>query len=299
MPPDPVCRSTAFRIGSISKLLTGATLLRLDDAGVVGLDDDVRDYATAFQSQSRPVSLAQLAGHTGGIRHYRGGEYFNTRRYPTVASALDVFARDSLLSEPGTEYTYSSYGYNLLGAALATAGGAPYHDVVGNRVLAPLGLTHTLPEWLATAAVGSEGDATGTRLRLATPYSASGDSIAPSPPFDSSDRVPSGGWVATAEDVASLGFSVTAPGFLSAGSRERMLRSQRLHDGTETGYSFGLRLGRDSAGRRIAHHGGTSIGARAFLLIYPDAGLALSLLANGPADFDESSLAPIAAEFLR
>jgi hypothetical protein len=58
------------------------------------------------------------------------------------------------------------------------------------------------------------------------------------------------------------------------------------------------RVGRDAAGRRIAHHGGRMRHLRAFLLLYPDQGVAVAVLANGPADFAEDEAARIASPFL-
>lgn len=282
----PVRRDTRFRTGSVSKVLTGAALLRLQDSGVVELDDDVRSLVPEVSWQPVPITLLQLAGHLGGIRHYGQGEYFNTRRYQRVPDAIGIFSADSLRSTPGTDYHYSSYGYNLLGAALAAAADAPYEQVVRMAVLEPLGLAHTAPEADVAAA------------EMATPHMVDEDNFVAEPHFDPSDRVPSGGWVASAEDVARLGAALLDSAFLSTESRTLMFRSQRTEGGEETGYSVGLRITTDSAGRAIAHHGGTSVGARAFLLVYPENGLSLAVLANGPAGFDETDLEQVAAAFL-
>jgi CubicO group peptidase (beta-lactamase class C family) len=119
-----------------------------------------------------------------------------------------------------------------------------------------------------------------------------------SPAFDPSDRLPSGGWVASAEDAARLGFALVDRGFLSESARALLLESQRTSAGEPTGTSIGVRTGVDAAGRRILHHGGTSVGARAFLLVYPDHGVAVALLANGPAEFAEAEVGRVAEVFL-
>jgi CubicO group peptidase (beta-lactamase class C family) len=284
---EPVCRSTRFRAGSVSKVLTGVALLRMGDAGAVDLDADVRDLVPQVAWQPGPITLRQLAGHLGGIRHYGAGEYFNMHRYERVADALEIFSGDSLRSVPGATYHYSSYGYNLLGAALEAAADTPYAALVRTTVLEPLALAHTNPESEVT--VGG----------MATPYVLDGDTLVEAPPFDPSDRLPSGGWVASAEDVARLGAALLYPDFVSDESRTLMLSSQRTSGGAETGYSVGLRIVTDARGRLIAHHGGTSVGARAFLLVYPDERLSVALMGNGPARFDEEDVARIAASFLR
>jgi len=283
----PACRDTRFRLGSVSKVVTALALLRLHDAGRLDLDDDVRGLVDAVAHQPAPITFRQLAGHLGGIRHYRSGaEYMNTRRYDRVGDALGIFAADSLVAPPGDTYQYSSFGFNLLGAALEPAAGSDYGAAVTHRVLDPLGLGSTSPEVASPAGV------------LATPYSMRDDSLQVSPAFDPSDRLPSGGWVASAQDAARLGYALVDPGFLSESARALLLESQRTSAGEPTGTSIGVRTGVDAAGRRILHHGGTSVGARAFLLVYPDYGVAVALLANGPAEFAEADVGRIVGRFL-
>lgn len=283
----PVCSDTRFRTGSVSKIVTAVAVLRLVDAGRIDLDADVREIVPAIANQPYPITVRQLAGHLGGIRHYRSAEeYLNTRHYDRVADALPVFANDSLISLPGTEYHYSSYGYNLLGAALGVVADKPYAEAVRELVLDPLGLHDTSPEASVPADV------------FATPYSVRDNGLVPSPSFDPSDRLPSGGWAATAADLASLGYALVDPGFLSEASQDLVLESQRTGAGEETGTSIGVRIGTDPAGRPILHHGGTSVGGRAFLLVYPEAGVSIAILMNGPAEYAEEAVERIAEPFL-
>lgn len=283
----PACRDTRFRLGSVSKVATALALLRLHDAGRLDLDADVRGLVDAVAHQPAAITFRQLAGHLGGIRHYRSGaEYMNTRRYERVGDALGIFAADSLVALPGQTYQYSSFGFNLLGAALEPAAGSVYAAAVAEWVLDPLGLVSTSPE--AASPAGA----------LATPYSLRDDSLRESPAFDPSDRLPSGGWVASAEDAARLGYALLDPAFLSETARALLLESQRMAGGEATGTSIGVRTGVDAVGRRILHHGGTSVGARAFLLVYPDHGVAVALLANGPAEFAEDEVGRVAEVFL-
>ncbi len=283
----PACRDTRFRLGSVSKVVTALALLRLHDAGRLDLDADVRDLVDAVARQPAAITFRQLAGHLGGIRHYRSGaEYMNTRRYERVGDALGIFAADSLVAPPGEAYQYSSFGFNLLGAALGPSAGSDYAAAVADWVLDPLGLARTSPE--AASPAGA----------LATPYSLRDDSLRVSPAFDPSDRLPSGGWVASAEDAARLAYALVDPGFLSEAARALLLESQRTAGGEPTGTSIGVRTGVDGAGRRILHHGGTSVGARAFLLVYPDHGVAVALLANGPAEFAEVDVGNVVEGFL-
>jgi CubicO group peptidase (beta-lactamase class C family) len=61
-------RQRSWRIGSVRKLLTVATLLRLAEEGRLHLDDPASRHIPDFPHGG--ITLRQLAGHLGGIRHY-------------------------------------------------------------------------------------------------------------------------------------------------------------------------------------------------------------------------------------
>src|SRR5207237_578105 len=88
----------------------------------------------------------QLAGHLAGIRHYRDREFLLNRRFATVRDGLAIFQDDSLLFPPGTRFSYSSYGWNLVSAVVEGASGEDFLPYISAHVFRPLGLTHTSPD---------------------------------------------------------------------------------------------------------------------------------------------------------
>ena len=139
----PTTATTLFRVGSVSKAFTAAALARLVQAGKIDLGAEVQEYVPSFPRKSEPITIAQLAAHQSGIRHYGGTEALSTVHYDSVSESLRIFAGDPLLFRPGSDHSYSSYGFNVLGAALEGAAGAGYVDVLREEVLSPLGLTRT------------------------------------------------------------------------------------------------------------------------------------------------------------
>jgi serine beta-lactamase-like protein LACTB, mitochondrial len=105
-------------------------------------------------------------------------------------------------------------------------------------------------------------------------------SLVVAPFMDLTDRCPSGGYVATAPDLARFGSAVFAAGYLTEAGRRLMLTPMRTAEGEPTGAGMAWRLGTDDTGRRVAHHGGEAMGSRAFLVVWPDVGVAVALLAN-------------------
>ena len=129
----PVTRTTRFRVGSVSKTLTATVAARLVQRGTLDLDAPIQRYVKSFPRKRGVVSVRRLLAHTAGIRHYRGAEALSTSRYRSVSDAIRVFAADPLLVEPGTRYGYSSYGFNLVGAAIEQIDGRPFGAAVDPR----------------------------------------------------------------------------------------------------------------------------------------------------------------------
>jgi len=140
----PVTPLTKFRVGSVSKPITAAGMGVLIEAGKLDLDAPVQKYVPDFPEKRWPITVRQVAGHVAGIRHYAGDEFLNNRRYPDVTTSLEIFEDDPLLFEPGTDYSYSSYGWNLLSAVVEGAAGEEFLSFMRDNVFEPLEMRHSL-----------------------------------------------------------------------------------------------------------------------------------------------------------
>ena len=267
---------TKFRIGSVSKSLTSIGLGLLVQEGKIDLDAPVQRYVPSFPRKQAPVTIRELAGHTAGIRHYRGNEMVIQRHYATVTEALEIFRNDTLLFTPGTRFSYSSYGFNLLSAALERAAGEPFVQFMTRRVFEPLGLEHTVAEY--------PDSLIPFRAHFYT-RADSGNGIVNAPYVDNSYKWAGGGFLSTTEDLARVGQLLLDGALLKSDSRQLLWTSQRTTDGKETGYGMGWFVDRDAAGRRRIYHSGGSVGGTAYLLIYPDEKLVLALLVNSDRTF--------------
>jgi serine beta-lactamase-like protein LACTB, mitochondrial len=150
----PICpelTDSARRGEPPSKTLTAVTAARLHQRRRLDLDAEVQRYVPAFPRKSQPITLRQLGGHLAGIRHYERSEPVNTRHYDTLASSLALFKNDALVAKPGERFSYSSYGFNLLGAAIEGAAGQPFGAAVQETVTRPLRMTRTSVEAAVTA----------------------------------------------------------------------------------------------------------------------------------------------------
>lgn len=266
----PVTPQTRFRIGSLSKLLTAAAVAKLYEQGSLDLDAPVQKYVASFPKKEFEITPRQLLGHLTGIRHYKSGEAISATRYESVSDALKIFQDDDLLYQPETKYQYSSWGYVLLSAAVEGASKKDFLDLMSEQVFSPLKMTNTFPD--------DNKKIVEYRSRF---YGKTADNKWNNEVYaDTSDRWAAGGFVSNAEDLVVFASEMMKNGYLKPETRSLIFTSQKLKDGKETGVGFAWRIGKDSKGRTIYHHGGASAGGRTFLLVYPESKIVVALFCN-------------------
>jgi len=263
-----VTNDTRFRLGSISKPITAVAAMQLVDQGRLDLDADIRRYVPGFPKKPWPITTRQLLAHLGGVRHYQGDEFDSVRRYVSVLEGLDLFKDDPLVHEPGTEYLYSTHGYSLLGAVVEAAAGRPFVEHVRLAVLDPAGMASTRDDDAREPIAGrAQGYFKGSDGRLRV-----------SEPADTSYKIPGGGFIATAADVARFGSALLEARLLSPASLAAMLTPQKTRAGRAHGYGLGLSV-RAGPPREAWHTGGQQ---RVSTVMYlrPDSGVVVVLLTN-------------------
>ena len=284
----PATAETRFRVGSVSKPITAAAIGVLLERGALDLDAPVQQYVPSFPTKRWPITTRQVAGHIAGIRHYNGDEFLSSTRYATVLEGLTIFQGDTLLFQPGTRYSYSSHGWNLVSAAIEGASGEPFLSFMQTQVFGPLGLTSVVADH--TDSIVPQRTRFYERTREG--------GIINAPYVDNSYKWAGGGFLSTAEDLARFGMAHLDPGFLKPETVEMLWASQHLTDGRATDYGIGWGSGTDHEGRRVVHHGGSSVGGRAFLVLFPAERVVVALLSNASAPMTFSTAWTIAEPFL-
>jgi len=266
----PARPGTMYRLASVSKPITAVAVLQLVERGRIDLDAPVRRYVPGFPEKPWPVTSRQLLAHFGGIRHYVTGERLDaTRRYVSVLEGLDVFKDDPLVHEPGTSYLYSSYGYNLLGAVVEAASGMRFEDYLRKNVLDPAGIE----------TIRDDGGGVPIPNRAGGYVRTPAGEVRNAPPADTSYKVPGGGLLGTAPDVARFASALENGVLLRRDTLSGMLTRQKTKTGRTVGYGLGWDL-RERKGRREAVHSGGQEGVSNILYLQPDHGLAVVILTN-------------------
>ncbi len=263
-PIDP--ETTKFRIGSTSKALTGFALARLAQEDAFDLDMPVSHILTDLPTHYDGVTIGQLAGHIGGVRHYKDiSELGNTTEYTTSRDALEIFVNDPLVASPGVNYSYSTYGYTVISAALETRFQKSFLDLMSETVFDPLGMPNTVPD----------------RLGIESPertqfyYLDENMDLVIGDEINSSNKWAGGGYLSPAKDLANFGLAHFDESVLGADARALLWTRQKEASGTQAPYGVGWFI----EDGWVQHPGG-ALGGSTLLRIYPDEEVVIVLIAN-------------------
>ena len=146
----PVTDATLFNIGSSSKSVSAWGAMRLVDEGRIGMDDSVERRLSRWHlpPSSFPadgVSLRRLLSHTAGlsVSGYRGWGPDDV--IPSLEQSLsgqdNGAGAVSIVSVPGSGWSYSGGGYTLMQLLLEEVSGRHFADYMRDAVLRPLGMS--------------------------------------------------------------------------------------------------------------------------------------------------------------
>lgn len=284
----PVTPITKFRIGSVSKSLTAAAVARLVQEGKLDVDTPVQRYVPTFPDKGVVITTREVGGHLAGIRHYRDDDFENCAHYKNVVDALDVFKNDPLIAPPGTKFSYSSYGFNLISAVVRGAAGESFRKYMHDDVFEPLGMKNTTPD--------EEDTLVPNRARFYV-YEKDG-TYRNAPLTDNSYKWAGGGFLSTPSDLVTFGSAMLHSDFLNDDSRKLLFTPQHTNDGKPTEYGFGWFIHEKPGQPRVFEHSGGATGGSAHLLLYPDQGVVFAWTMN-TIGFEAKPLDEIGKVFVR
>ncbi|MBB5119667.1 hypothetical protein AF335_27850 [Streptomyces eurocidicus] len=195
-----------FRIGSNTKTFVATVMLQLVGEDKVRLDDTVDRWlpgvVDANGNDGRRITVRQLLQHTSGLPDYDESlhileeEDFEKHRFDDYAprDLVDLALRQKPLFEPGKGWSYSSTGYILAGMIIEKATGHRWSEEVRDRVIKPLGLTHTF--------------STGDRIGLPQPSARAYQQFKPGGPLIDSTEL-SMSWAGAAGDLVTTSNDLT------------------------------------------------------------------------------------------
>lgn len=272
--PAPATPEALFRLASVSKPLTATAILQLVERGKLDLEAEVQTYCPAFPKKQWPITSRQLLGHLGGIRHYNPdgkGDVpdDSAKHFATMEESLTLFANDPLVSQPGTAFHYSTYGYTLLGCVLEGAAHEKYLEYMRANIFAPAGMNVTqVDDNLAIIPHRSRW----YHREEKGPVQNAGV-------LDSSYKIPGGGFVSSAEDMARYEEAMLADKLVKRSTRDLLWTAQKTTDGKFTEYGMGWGVNQKFGLNLYGHNGGQQ-GTSTTITLAPEKHAGIVVLAN-------------------
>ncbi|HZO57051.1 MAG TPA: serine hydrolase domain-containing protein, partial [Bryobacteraceae bacterium] len=149
----PNSPDTKFRLGSITKQFTAASILQLSERGKLALDDPIAKHYPEAPAAWEKITIHQLLNHTSGIPSYTGLPEFFRKQSMIARNPVEIVKLTQempLEFDPGAKFKYNNTGYVLLGHVIEKISGGSYDEYVRKNLLEPLGLKDTGYDWNTT-----------------------------------------------------------------------------------------------------------------------------------------------------
>lgn len=266
-----------FHFASVSKTFVAAAIMQLVEKGKINLDDKLIDYLPYFRlkdSRYREITIKQVLNHTSGLGDVNDYEWGNPSNGP---KAIEDFVKDlvneELLFEPGSDWSYSNTGFNILGDLIEKVSGEPFEKYVARNIFEPLEMDISsfiypeIPEELRTSPHTWNG---AIEVSKVYPY----------------NRVhtASGTLNSSVEEMAKWALfylkndSLDKRTILTSESRQILWsKSMNLSDRPEIGLSWFIGEHRD---RRSIWHGGRDLGYTSYLVLLPEENISVIVASN-------------------
>jgi len=263
---------TVYRIGSLTKQFTAASVMRLVEQGRIDLDESITTYLPDYRRQGQGVTVRHLLTHTSGIKSYTdlGDAFWLEAGLHDLSHAgmRALFEDEPFDFAPGEEYRYNNSAYYLLGMIIEEASGRSYEDYLSENIFLPLGLS----------------DSSYCHESRITPHRAQGyeqseGALVNDGPISMNTPGAAGALCSTVLDLLSWTGALRSGRVVTAESYDAMTTPAQLNDGSLTAYGFGLGVGALGGHVRIGHTGGIN-GFSTVMAHYPDSDLDIVILSN-------------------
>jgi CubicO group peptidase (beta-lactamase class C family) len=260
----PNTPQTKFRLGSITKQFTAASILLLQERGKLSVQDPICKFFDNCPEAWKEITIHHLLTHTSGVPNYTSfPDWQKTMMIPvTMESLVGRFKDKPLDFKPGEKMSYSNSGYVALGHIIEKVAGASYESFLQKNIFGPLKMS------------GSGYDRAEPILKnRAAGYSFKDGKRINSEYLDMTVPHAAGALYSTVEDLFAWNEALFSDKLLSAKSREAMAPSDK------NGYAYGLVVTQHHK-RKMVLHGGNINGFDTFLARFPEEKVTIAVLRN-------------------
>jgi len=285
--------STVYRAGSLAKPLTATAVMQLAQSNQIDIDQPLNAYLPAFSIRSRfdttaaPITVRSVLSHHAGLPTDLTKGMWTDTSFTRVVEQID---EEYTAFPPELVFSYSNLGYTLLGHMVQAVSGTSYEDYMAHHLFRPLGMRHS-----------SMGEPAPARGPVAAGYR-DGRRFALLPIRD----LPAHGLYTSAEDMGRFMKALLSSGLrggyrlLDRATIEQMWEPQNLDVSLDldvvNGLGWFLENGSIPDGGVVVRHGGTTLVFGSEMILLPEWGLGVVVLAN--ADGARPIVSRLAEEIL-
>ena len=260
----PNTPATKFRLGSITKQFTAASILLLEERGRLKIEDKVSAYLPDAPESWGRITIYNLLTHTAGLPNFTSLPEYGTVKLSNapVEKIIATFRDKPLDFGPGEQMRYSNSGYLVLGAVIEKLTGGSYAKFVADNIFTPLGMKDSgydsnsalIPHRASGYIKGAAAVVNATYIHMSIPHAA-------------------GALYSTTGDLLKWEQALFAGKVVSPASLQKNTTPFK------NDYAFGL-TSRLEKGRRVIWHNGGIDGFNTSMAYYPDTKTVVIVLAN-------------------
>jgi len=267
----PVTPKTIFDVASVSKQFTGFAISTLIQSGKISPDDDVHKYLPELPDFGKKITISNLLHHTSGLRDWPEGLHIAGWRWEDPIYFEDiirmVYHQKQLDFDPGSRFSYSNTGYNLLAAIVEKVTGAPLKDWEEQNIFKPFGMEQS----------GIRDNYGSIINGRAVSYYAAGNGFNAS--SDALMAYGSSSLFTSVEDLSKWVIHFQQSVKTGDPVYERMIQTGQLGDSQIVHYGYGLEVN-DRQGIKIISHDGGWAGYHSIIINYPQRNISFIILSN-------------------
>ena len=270
----PATPETKFRIGSVTKQFTAAAILKLQEDGLLSVNDKLSKFIPDYP-RGDEVTLHHLLTHTSGIHSYTADPDFflNLGKKVEPEDIIKLFKGKEFNFNPGEKWLYCNSGYYLLGYIVQKVSGKTLGEYLKEQFFDPLGMKNT---GIYGSGLDLENEAEG--------YSYKSGKVEKATKWDMSQAGGAGAIYSTVDDLFTWNEAVFSGKALKEASLKAAFTPVKLNDGTIANamgakYGYGWMISETRGLKEIMHSGGFN-GFNAYLARYPEQSFTIVALVN-------------------
>lgn len=285
---EKITPATNFRLASVTKQFTATAILILEQQKKISLDDPLSKYFSSFPDYGKKIKIKHLLTHSSGLVDYEDlvPSTQTTQVHDTSCLQL-MYMVDSLYFPAGSKYKYSNTGYAILALIIEKVTGKDFATYLKETIFKPLGMKNTIAYEAGKSVVTNR----------AIGHSIINDNWTQTDQNTTSAVLGDGGVYSNVIDLSKWIKTLMQFKLITPAMQNRAWSRSVLDNGSAIDYGYGWHI---EEYKNITHpfHGGSSIGFRNCLLLFPNQQLMVVVLTNRNQHEPIEEAQKIAALFL-